>query len=111
MQIVVNGEDGRSRGVVQCEFAPRRNSYDDITSRMLVKAKRAPKTVLRVWDFKITRNDGSAILLHPQWKQTKVATFPAEGFENQVETPERGLGQSSGPVSYTHLTLPTKRIV
>ena len=99
VQIVVNGQDGCSRGVVHCEFAPRHNSYDDITSRMLVKEGQPPKTLLRIWDFKITRDDGSAILLHTQWQKTKVATFCAEGFERQVETPARGLGQSSGPGS------------
>ena len=37
METVVKGPGGHSRGVVRCEFAPRRHSYDDLTSRMLVK--------------------------------------------------------------------------
>ena len=96
MEIVVKGPDGRSRGVVRCEFAPRRNSYDDLTSRALAKAGTPPPNLLRIWDFKIVRDDGSAIHLHPRWKKTKVETFSAEGFDSQVPTPPKGYGKSSG---------------
>ena len=51
MEIVVKGPDGHSRGVVRCEFAPRHNSYDDLTSRALVKAGTPPPNLLRIWDF------------------------------------------------------------
>ena len=39
MQIVVTGEVGRSRGINRCLFSKRPNSYDDISSRALRKAK------------------------------------------------------------------------
>ena len=100
MDTVVLGEEGRSRGVVRCEFAPRRNSYDDPTSRMLVQAGRPPTTLLRIWDFKIHREDGSAICLHPEWQKTKVPIFSAEGFETQDPTPPQGFGQSAGRGSF-----------
>ena len=48
MKIVVTGDDGRSRGVVSCEFAPRANSYDDISSRALRKAGMPVRNLLRV---------------------------------------------------------------
>jgi hypothetical protein len=92
METVVKGPGGHSRGVVRCEFAPRRHSYDDLTSRMLVKAGTPPLNLLRIWDFKIVRDDGSAIHLHPRWNKTKVETFSADGFDSQVPTPPKGYG-------------------
>ena len=67
---------------------------------MLAKAGRPPQTLLRRWDFKITRADGSAICLHPEWKKTKVPIFSAEGFETQDPTPPQGFGQSAGRGSF-----------
>ena len=47
---------------------------------------------LPVWDFVIHRSDGTFIRLHPHWSDTKVDTFRANGFDEAVVPPEKGLG-------------------
>ena len=70
-------------GLVRCEFSTR-----------------AAGPQLRVWDFVLWRADGSGIRLHPQWKQTKVATSAREGHAAQVQCPRNGLGRSDGRGTY-----------
>ena len=43
------------------------------------------------WDFKLTRDDGSSILLHPQWSRTKI-TYKTHCPPFDGEYPRSGLG-------------------
>ena len=96
MSYVVTGPEGRSRGVVSCQFSPRPNSYDDITSRAIRKEDLEVPKMLVIWDFLITRDDGSSVRLHPVYKHRKFKCFPGEGHPEQVEPPPKGFGKSRG---------------
>ena len=85
-------QDGdRSRGLVDCEFRQRRGSYDH---KRQVQQPNVPAK-LRCWDFVTTRSDGTAVRLHPERSNNKIATYAVEG---QGETPitRKGLGMSDG---------------
>ena len=88
---VVEG-DNRSRGLVGCEFRPRRNSYDHARQ---VQGD-APNHQLPDWDFILVRSDGSAVRLHPDWNKPKIPTFAVQGHDEPVEIPLKGLGKSDG---------------
>ena len=45
----------------------------------------------------VTRVDGSAVRLHPQWSKTAVESYAVEGHAEEVEIPAHGLGESGGP--------------
>ena len=93
MAFVVNGDDGRSGGLLSCSVAPRPNSYDHKRHNQLRLAGTPKKDAqLRVWDFEITRVDGSAVRLHPQWSKTAVESYAVEGHAEEVEIPAHGLG-------------------
>ena len=96
MSYVDQGPEGRSRGVVSCEFSPRPNSYDDITSRAILKEGLEVSKMLVTWDFLITRDDGSSVRLHPVYKLRKFKCCPGEGHPEQVEPPPKGFGKSRG---------------
>ena len=55
---------------------------------------------MRIWDFVLTREDGSALRLHPQWKGMEVETFAPEGHATEVGIPRAGLGNSDGPGTF-----------
>ena len=92
MAFVVNGADGRSCGPVSCSFAVRPNSYDHKRHHQLRLAGTPKKDKRRVWDFVLTRGDGSAVRLHPQWSKTAVESYAAEGHAEEVEIPAHGRG-------------------
>ena len=96
MKFVVEGEDGRSRGLIACSFAVRPCSYD----HKRCFSMQGPKTHKAVWDFVLHRADGSGIRLHPNWSSTKVETFDIRGHEQQVEPPAKGKGKSDGPGTF-----------
>ena len=101
MAFVVNGADGRSCGLVSCSFALRPNSYDHKRHHQLRLAGTPKKDAqVRVWDFVLTRVDGSAVRLHPQWSNTAVESYAVEGHAEEVEIPAHGLGESDGPGTY-----------
>ena len=101
MAYVVNGPDNRSRGLVACWVSSRPHSYDHKRHHQLKEARNPKKDAqLRVWDFFITRDDGSSIRLHPQWSTTKVETFAGGGHDEEVEPPVHGLGESDGRGTY-----------
>ena len=102
MAFVVNGADGRSCGPVSCSFAVRPNSYDHKRHHQLRLAGTPKKDKRRVWDFVLTRGDGSAVRLHPQWSKTAVENYAVEGHAEEVEIPAHGLGESDGPGTYRH---------
>ena len=101
MRVVVEGDAGRSGGLIRCELLPRPGfRYDHKRHHQLKDAGRAERnTQLRVWDFVLTRDDGSGLRLHPQWSSTKVETYAVEGGEG-LQVPRAGLGESDGPGTY-----------
>ena len=92
--------DGRSRGLVRCEFSMRPNSYDHSSSAALRKEGRDVQTKMGVWDFLIIREDGSGVRLHPEWSKTKVKTLSVQGPQTQMATPSKGFGKSAGRGSF-----------
>jgi len=66
LEKVVHDGD-RNRGLVGCEFRPRRNSSDH-----------GPQSRLRDWDFLLVRSDNSAVRLHPEWKTTNISVHAVE---------------------------------
>ena len=94
---VVHGPDNRSRGLKECWLSMRPGSYDHKRHVQLKDAGR-PKTnsQLRVWDFLLVRDDGSAVRLHPQWSTTVVDVVAGNGHEEEVQTPSDGFGESEG---------------
>ena len=100
---VVQGPDGRSRGLIQCFLAVRPNrSYDH--PRHFQKAKAAmPDPVKKPnWDFMLLRDDGSGVRLHPSWNENKVKSFSFKGSDEPVWIPAV-LGGSWGRGTYKHL--------
>ena len=86
-------EDGdRSRGLVGCEFRRRTGSYDH--SRQVQLHPLHPAQLL-CWDFVLTRSDGTAVRLHPEWSTTHVPSFEVEDNE-ETQIPRNGLGMSDG---------------
>ena len=103
MKIVVEGENRKSHGLIGCAIMVRPNSYDH---RMVVQesavAQQNRDEMLRVYDFIITRWDGSKIRLHPQRIKPDVETFSGEGPTEQVPLPKKGHGKSDGPGTLQH---------
>ena len=103
INVVCHGPENRSRGVVGCEFSPRPNSYDHKRHHQLKHAQQHyGNPQLRVWDFVLKRDDGSALRVHPQWSTTKIETYEVEGHAEQVEPPTAGLGNSDGRGTYKY---------
>ena len=111
LYFVVTG-GGHSRGLVSCEFSPRPNSYDAASSRALRDQGLDVNVKLPVWDFLVTRDDGSTIRLHPEFTTTKMKTLPGEGHAEEPEIPRKGYGMSSGEGSFlAEINRDVKRIV
>ena len=101
MELVVQGPDGRSSGLVGCSFAMRPNSYDHGRSHMIkVNTGEAPTIKLPIWDFVVHRADGTAIRLHPEWSKPRFPSFASEGYESAVAGPIMGYGNSDGRGTY-----------
>ena len=100
IQTVLKGPDGSTRALVGCSVAARPNSYDHKRHFAMAAAGHSCGQTLPIWDFVLRRDDGSAIRLRPQWSNTKVETFPAEGHDVEVEAPAAGLGNSDGRGTY-----------
>ena len=54
---------------------------------------------MRVWDFIITRFDGTKIRLHPQRNKASVEAYSAEGPTEQVHLPKWGMEKRPRDVS------------
>ena len=113
MAFVVNGDDGRSGGLLSCSVAPRPNSYDHKRHTQLrLAGKPNNDAKLRVWDFVLTRADDSAVRLHPQWNTKAVESYAGEGHAEEVNIPVHGLGKSDGRGTYKHFKdLGTQRML
>ena len=104
MEKVVNGFEGRSRGLVGCSLAIRPGSYDHKRHHMLIETATNSKQRLPYWDFVLHRADGSGIRLHPPYRGNVVETIEelghAEALAVVTVPPRRGLGRSDGPGTY-----------
>ena len=96
MRIAVEGRDGRGRGLVSCECAPRPGSYDHKRHAALRAEGKLQDRRLPVWDFVLRRADGTGIRLHPQWSHKVVETIEVDGHTDPVEPPRKGFGRSEG---------------
>jgi len=118
MRIVVQGVDGRSRGLLGCYFAPRDNSDDPKRySKLRQEGQPLVEEYLPVWDFVFVREDGTAVRLHPHRITPMVETFEVEGTPDQVESAAECSGGSWCRGTYecyqtmTHLTFDPLRAV
>ena len=98
MQLVVEGEDRRSRGIVNCcllqtSLYDHKRHVPARTQATRTTAVAVGPTRLCVWDFKLTRDDNSFVLLHPNYSKTKVEYKVHEpSFDGEL--PRTGLGAS-----------------
>ena len=103
MKIVVEGENRTSHGVIGCSIMVRPNSYDHTMAvQESAEAQQNREDTLQVYDFIITRWDGSKIRLHPQRIKPDVETFSGEGPTNKFLYPKMGHGKSDGPGTAQH---------
>jgi len=127
MQLVVEGPDGRSRGIVQCRIQETER-YDH--QREASRRKRGiplGEDMLKQWDIFLVRDDGSSSGLHPNYSHPKIECCdgPAVAVGNvwigegcgckgltmargppiqtvPQELPATGLGGTSGPGTFKH---------
>jgi hypothetical protein len=94
---VCEGKSGRSCGLLSCSLETRPGSYDHKRHHALKQlGYDQPEYKLPIWDFVILREDGSAIRLHPEWKDGHIETWELEGHTPEIEPPVGGLGASDG---------------
>ena len=100
MKIVVEGEKGKSHGLIGCSIMSRPSSYDHTRAveGNAVAAENREQT-MRVWDFIITRFDGTKIRLHPQRNEASVEAYSAEGPTEQAHLPKMGHA-TNGPGTF-----------
>ena len=87
-------EDGdSSRGLVACEIRRRVSSYDH------TRHEHCPDDhpQLLEYDFILTRNDGTAVGLHPQWRNRDIPTFKVRATEHTIKLTCDELGNADGP--------------
>ena len=92
MQLVVQGPDNRSRGLVACKLVQSKR-YDHKTHHAMrydQQVKGATEIKL-IWDFILSRNDGTCVALHPEWKKTEIWSKAGSPVED-LEIPATGLG-------------------
>ena len=105
MRIDVEGEKGKSHGMIGCALISRPNSYDHKRSVQEDAVAAENRTEpLRVWGCLIRRFDGTAIRLHPQRNTHLVESYSAAGPPEQVVSPARGYGQSDGRGAFQKYT-------
>ena len=82
-----------------CSLQVRPNSYDVARHyRISGEERRRSEVQLLVWDFVVSRSDGTALRLHPTWSNRKVQVFPVMGHDLPVMP--KGLGKSEGPGTF-----------
>jgi hypothetical protein len=97
MEFVVTGEgDHRSRGLVSCKLV-QFDKYDH------KRAHKDPTTrpMPRIWNFVLTREDGSTVCLHPTYSSTKIESANLTAVADH-EVPLSGIGGTSGPGTFRH---------
>jgi hypothetical protein len=91
MEFVVTGEgDHRSRGLVSCKLV-QFDKYDH------KRAHKDPTTrpMPRIWNFVLTREDGSTVCLHPTYSSTNIEASNSTAVADH-ELPASGIGGTSG---------------
>ena len=94
--LVVNGPEGRSGGLLRCAVSRRQNSY----SHQRCYAARAGQQLgpqkagqhQAEYDFVVYRADGSAVRFHPEWTRPEFAIYPLTPHEAPVRPPPTGWG-------------------
>ena len=99
-------------GVVSMRAFARPGSYDHNMASMLRKkaqqhgiSAHTPELRPLIWDFLVTRADGSQVHFHPSWKDRKPAVvYPWSSTvverDAAVALPKTGSGGTSGPGTY-----------
>ena len=105
MRLVVEGEgtnadeSGNSRGIISCallktEIPDHKRHAADRTNGTAVAGRQ-----YFVWDFMLTREDDSYVILHPNYSNRKVeCKLHTSMFDGEV--PRTGLGGTSGPGTF-----------
>ena len=91
------GAEGRSRGVTRCEFSARQHSYAHVQHMIAHENGRPIEERMPEYDFVLHRANGTAIRLHPRWKETKFPCYAVAPHASEVPIPSGGLGASEGP--------------
>ena len=102
MQLIVQGPDGRSRGLVQCALQKTRK-YDHKRHHALRQSgKGGPNpNMLYIWDFVVLRDDGTVAGLHPNFSNNNIEYY--EGMaEEHMEIPATGKGGTNGPGTFQY---------
>ena len=105
-ELVVNGSEGRSGGLVRCVVARRPNSY----SHQMCYAARAGQQHGRPragehqahYDFVVFRADGSAIRFHSDWHKRTFPLYEVSPHAAPVRAPNQGYGRSWGNGCYKY---------
>ena len=95
IRYVVGGSSGDCQ-LRECSLQVRPNSYD-VARHYHIEAqeRRSADVQLPVWDFVVSRSDGTALRLHPSWSNRRAKVFLVKGHELLV-MPILGLGKSEG---------------
>ena len=98
-----------SLGVVRITCEPVPGSYDHKRSHAARHLGRpyGPEAVVPVWDFFVTRTDGSTVRFHTNYRNNKVEVAKVSGgraTEELPKPPRKGPGKSDGPGTYRRQT-------
>ena len=108
---VVRGPSGRGRGIVKAVASSRDNAkarkghYDHKRHVAEVKGNATwrykdkpevnkPEHDLEVWDFVLTRSDGSSFWMHPNWGESWAGYGEVKAENELVQAPPSGRGSS-----------------
>ncbi len=91
MQLVVEGPENRSRGLVSCRIQ-QIDKYDHKRHH----AGAGKEVMLKEWDFILTRDDATEVWLHPNFSETKMACKLGVPYTDH-EIPKNGKGGTNGP--------------
>ena len=99
--------DNPRLGVTRIVCAPTFGSYDHKRCHASKKgAGRRFGDGVRplVWDFFVTRTDGTTKRLRTNWKGQRVEVTDVDNPPKLPDPPRRGMGRSDGPGTYTRIT-------
>ena len=98
LQKVVSGPNDRGRGIVKAV----RSKVDNASDAREHARKREPNSDHDIWDFVITRDDGTAFWLHPNWSNNEVYHGEVQHPYIQLQPPASGRGGSMRGQVYKH---------
>jgi hypothetical protein len=102
MGIVVDGEGGRSGGLLGCYLAPRPNSYCQNRQPKWQEWQPLDEFESFAWDFLFERADGTSVRLHPLSTNTNVVRLEVVSLAVPEEPSAEGKGGSCGRWTYKH---------